>query len=415
MDIILSKRSKYFIVIELIFTSVVNLNGLFIAIFLTRSGLQKVQLVEYSIMLYIALIVGFIVNGYLLKRFRSASILRAVFILMPLFYLSLGFIVRQIPTWYLLIGFISWFIEGLGWANCNFLVYRFTKNSNRNKFAEYCMASQTGVGVILPVLFGYIISAIPNSPFNSVISAVFNNANRSLNGYFLMFFIELLICLSSLYLFKHISVPNEVDYSIKKYIQFKKNRKYIHIYNISILLNGMTGQFTILFGSLTAFIVFKKEVNVGTFNSIFAILSILIGLLIAKKIGTSRRLTAFLIGGLLYILAYGSIAISLSLVGLLLLYALTTLAFPFINLFDPIIYEEMDKKIHNPKNIYFYILDNELFLDIGRILSAIIILLFVLILRNDAELISIGYLLSAVFCIFFILCVLIWKLNKKGS
>ncbi|MGH7204274.1 MAG: hypothetical protein ACREHC_07560, partial [Candidatus Levyibacteriota bacterium] len=131
---------------------------IFINAFLWRASHSLTLLAIYNLVLYIALPIGFYVNGLLLQTFAAKKLLSIGLIV---FGISVSMLIFQTSISYLaaaIFGLLNGFYAGIYWGNRNFLTIETTTSENRIYFSGLESMSLLITGILIPILVGHFIT-----------------------------------------------------------------------------------------------------------------------------------------------------------------------------------------------------------------------------------------------------------------
>lgn len=329
--------------------------GLFLNAFLWRQSHDIQIIAVYNLIVFSLITVGFYINGLLLKRFSPSSLFTIALGAFGLATSILIFLPTISYSIVILFGLIDGLCAGVYWANRNLLTLKTTQSDNRIYFSSLETSSGTITGVIVPLFIGWFIA------FGSIIQVY-----SPVRGYQILSVGMLLIVAAIAIIMQTISIKryNVGDLLIKK---ASSSWQKFQLFQLAWGLNeGATGFISILL----VLILVGQEASLGTVQSISAIFTALIVFALAKFLHIKHRLTLIVVGVSLILLGATVFGILFSAVGVFILVATQALAHSIEWVaFSSLNYDLMEKDGNTEENHYAYVCDQEIYLNLGRIIS----------------------------------------------
>lgn len=295
-----------------------------------------------------------LVSSYLVDKSNRATLLRFGILFNMVLIIALVFWGEQISHWLILAGAICGMSDAFYY--CSYLVIR-GELSYHGSFKRYNVFTTIGVNlvkVIVPIIMGYIIDI---STFSTIAIYVVIIA-------FTQFALTFLIKSTK---------PQGSKFDLRNYFKFLKQDKFawnkIKFTYLNALIAGVKSTYNVVVVILTIYI-FKTNLNLGIFTSIFSLITILS--LIAYRKGDNNpkinKFSIYLFVGLLPFLSIIAMLIYTSNVTLVIVNFALTLATYFSDYFGDL---ERDAIIKN-LNQYDYVAEHQFLTDIVKICSRII-------------------------------------------
>ena len=303
-------------------------------------------------------IVMFLVRNFCKSKHRI-NLIRFGIIVNFLYFLSILFLKERVINYIYWVGFLYGLQVGLYQSIYNNLESTVISNEQRAKFVGNYSASKSIISIIFPLIFGGLIyeEGFAKSLIIVLVIVIFQ------------------IILSFLIKDKNTSENSRTN--LVQYIKLVKENKIIkNVYKTSFF-SGLTYEGTFKY-IVTIYIIriFSTSISLGVFNSIFALISCIIGILFARFINPK------------YYANIMKVTISITVVSLcVMIYNCTMTTIILFNLFQTISLELMNlinKSSHlNISNIdsikkdykVEYWLGNETALFLGRVISSILFIL----------------------------------------
>lgn len=331
--------------------------GIFINVFFWRQSNDITLIAAYNLGFFLALPLGFYLNGLLLKRFNIlklywvGTVLQGLAAFLAIFFPSLSF--YQV----LLYGLIYGIGGGLYWSNKNYITLKITKGRNRLYYNSLEASIDLIINIIMPIILGWIIVL-------GEVTGVYAPETA--------YKVLMVLCLFMLWFSGYILQSANIYSEKITHIAVAKPSKYWNLNRIILCTHQLLSGINFFVPTFLVLLFVGAEGAIGTIESATAVLVAImlywVGRKTAQRHSFSLMLatsTVFLLGSILYNLTYGVLGA--------LIYSLTcslTGALSW-NIIYTNSMEVMDREIkhgHN-HNQYALIFDNELFFNIGRIMG----------------------------------------------
>lgn len=359
----LKPRARRLLASTLLFELTLPLFIVFTNTFLLRKTNSFVDVAIYNIASCISLPLSFYTSAFLLKRIPIRK-LYFFGLVGRSFFISLLFFTPYISFKILVVlGLLDGIPRGFYWANRNFIELSSTLDKNRDYFFGLTNMISKVVGVISPLLIGFILHL-----------AAYSNTYSLEKAYqALILFSFTLMFLAGFIMSKDKSKNPPID----KLFIFKSSKDWARQRLLDFFHGLMNGpEFfvpTFLVVSLGGF-----EGTLGITQSLVAILSGFSVYVVGRKLKVKQRANLILSNVLLLICISLSLVFSYTgftmMIYVLLLPTLGTILWQGVT---PILLKVIEAQENgDSKNNYIYFADRELFLNIGRIISIMLLILF---------------------------------------
>jgi len=336
--------------------------GVFLSAFLWRQSGNIFFLALYYLGWSLALPLGFIVNGILLKKIH-VKYLYFVGAVLPILGPVLAIFSQSLSSQLVLgYGLIFGFTAGIFWGNKNSLSFFLTKGKNRVYYNMLEFSLSLLSSVFMPMFMGWVLQFMDQSQLLSVEA-----------GYKGMVFISLgLLIISGVFML--LASPDDIvkpEIFVKSPSSSWKQVRLFHlIYQLLFGVNLFYPTFLILyFGG--------KEGILGTLVSATSVLAAGTLYILARKVKMEKTVSAVIFANILYVIGILFFIWQFSWVGVLGYLALHTIANSIRwTMSYAVIMEVMDTQpgVAEGKTGYAYVFDNELFFNIGRSISILLFL-----------------------------------------
>jgi YQGE family putative transporter len=373
--------------------------SVFLNAYIWRVEQDILLLVYYNFSTFIALIIGFFLNGYFIRKIKVSYMYAIGIVLLAIGSLSILFFTDISPLTITIFGFISGLGNAFYWANRNFLSQLVTKSEFRNYFSGLEMAQDTTTYVIVPIVLGWFLVT---GEFLHLYSTQNAYAVASIGAMILLGISATIVLVDTYHPveIENIFLKNVTDtWMVTRLITFGEG-----------LLNGIS-----FFLPTVLILMFVGKENVlGTVDSALAFITIFMSYIIGRHIRIQDRYKLIIISAVVTLLGGASLLFFFNSIGVLAYNLLNGLGVTFLYLSsNPMIMDITDDshKITNG-SLYAYVFDRELFLNLGRITGSSVFLILFVYLNLTATRIA-PVLIAGVELVLVLAGLLLLKLHAK--
>lgn len=158
----LSPESKLLLWLDFGFGLSTSLSGLFLSIYLWRLTESWVVNGIYNISLFVFVVVGFIVGGWMSKRKDRLTTFRLGISMMAFFFLSIIVFQEKVALYPSFFGMLNGLAQGFYWIAMLVIAYDVTNNDNRLRYFGWESGVMALAGILGPLLSGYVIEWFPH-------------------------------------------------------------------------------------------------------------------------------------------------------------------------------------------------------------------------------------------------------------
>jgi len=340
-------------------------------IFLEFQGLEQEQMIKYNLTYFVGYFVaipfGFIINGFLLRKFRISHLyvvgmMAEIFVIVPLTFLHIK---TMVPLF--MIGSVMGIASGLYWSNRHYMSFFVTDNQNRNYVFGIDNALMTLGGFVTPLIFGFLTGTAWFT-LSKLFPGLPDVTGRILLAAFLIF----MIAIASYNILK----GKYHNPEIKPFLFFK----YCRTWNKQRLMNfleGLTNGTLIVMPALIVLHIFKESGILGLLQSTGLIIGLLPIYFLGRYTKPRHRIHILFGSGVVLLISAVFLALNFdkpsatafilsgNVVFSVLLMPYVAIRMRSMNLSAPI-----DKKEE-----YSYFVDVEITLGIGRIVGLFVFLM----------------------------------------
>ena len=337
-----------------------SIASLFISAFIWKVSHSLFFVCVYNLGSYLMHPVAFYLNSYVLKRIglKNAYIMGA---------LLAGLTIINVAFWPEYNGWVLFLCggcyglgSGLYWSNRNYLEFIETRGTNRQYFYGLIYAIGWIADIVIPLICGWFIFLL-----NRVASAQGHIA------YLILFGISFLLMIASGYLIYRAKLnSNKLTRGL---LPFKYGLNKRRAISISV---GVCEGIGFIAPLLTLY-YFKSEAVLGSFISLSALATALAMYLYGVYNVKQYNFNGLVVSATLFTTCALLIALSHSQLSVTIFVIFSDIFVSFFGLIaQPIIFyfSELEDLSSNLEHGYSFIIDNELFLNIGRIISVVFIL-----------------------------------------
>lgn len=356
----LNKEVRLLLFCIVLFTIGGSFLGTFLNIYLWRSLNNLEAVAFFNLFFFVGLPLGFIINGYLFKKMTYISAFQLGVLAQGVFPLIIIVLQERVFNYLAVLGLINGFSAAFYWANLNLLIHDLTSDKMRGYYTGINEVTVSIVGIVSPPLVGFVISILGQRWLRL----------DPRNSYYLSFSIAAFFFLMASFIAGKITgIQEKLTFSFKR-ISFRNlSKHWTNIRIMSIASGFPNGVFTLSW-SLLAFEFFGRELEVGWFNGFLNVIGVIAAYLAGRLATPKRRLITIAIGTFLYFFGTVFFGINFSIGSFYLLGMLTGFGDNFLWAVEsPVLMKEIDRG-YLPKNQrYFYWIDRELFINLGRALG----------------------------------------------
>lgn len=352
----LSKTGRMLLVSYLVFVMAQPLLGVFVQSYFWRETHEPLKIVTYYVGYFALLPIGFALNGKLLATFSS---IRLYWLGCTLQGLVPFFVILSHATSFshiLLLGSIYGVAGGFFWSNNNLLSLLATTCHDRLYYNSLSSFTGTLVAIVIPVLTGWLLVLGEKTGFYLTSDA-----------YRVMSLCGLLLSVIAGWIPQRITFTTK---SVKDLFLVTPSSRWQKLRLLDVI-HGFYNSVESFLPVLVMLFLVGNEATLGTTQSIAELCSALLIYYTGSFLSKKYRLVllgAWVVG---ILIASGTLAFLFTPIAVLIAFALLALTsdFRWVAL-TPIIYDVIDEEEHRTnQSHYAYLLDREIFLDLGRLMG----------------------------------------------
>lgn len=381
----LTPESKLLVKSIALFNAILPLLGIFLTVFLFRQTQSQTLVSIFYIFLFSGIVVGFYINGFLLKKYPSRILMVFGLITEALVFTYLIFFPGSSLFYVCFFGLLYGITVGLYWANRNFLTLITNQSQNRIYFSSLESISKSISDIVTPLFIGGFLTAI------AALTLLTNH-----DGYKILSIIMLFVTsLASVAAWRIKTPMQKVSLLLKNE---NKNWNIFRFYNFAL---GFLTIGTILIPPLMIIRLVGEEGALGTFQSIAALISASAVYGIAKSMKVKNRFRLITTST---VIALSGIAIYSSTYSALGVFAFMT----SIALAQPFWWAYMSSLSYDLiggqgiSQHYAGLCDREIYINSGRVASILFFILLIFFFSDDVALrfVPLAYALFQIIVLF---------------
>ncbi|KKP32771.1 MAG: hypothetical protein UR23_C0055G0005 [Candidatus Roizmanbacteria bacterium GW2011_GWA2_32_13] len=386
----LSQKTQGLIISYFFYGAAYPIINTFINSYIWRSNANFSTLAVYRLGHFLLIPIIFFINGFLLKKFKVIWLYFFGSLILALSSISVVFFKINSITDYFILGGFYGIGFGFYWANRNYLTQQETDHTSRNYFFGLSFSLTTIISLIVALASGWLIVFGLSYEALMIIAVI-------------LLFISGLKIITSSYQTTNIG-KLIITHPTKKW----KIKRYIH------LGIGLFEGSAYFLPSLLILTMLGNEGILGTLTALASILSAILVYVYGRKSETKSHRKYFIISIIFGLLSSVMLAYFFNWLTIIIYVLLNGLIINFIWLtVAPLIMNNIDVEIvNNEEKRFSYILDGEIFLNIGRSSAAVICLILALSI-NDAAALRYGSLILS--CLQVLLFVYLERIRKRAE
>lgn len=362
------KNAKVLLVVSALFSFAMGLSGIFVSVFFWKETSSFIIIVIYNLIHYIITPITFMLAGALAKKKNGIWSLRVGLIMYALFYALILFIGNKGVIYIYCLGIVYGIAVGFYWLAFNTLSFDFTDVTNRDTFNGFNGSCAGITAAISPITSAYIISR-----FNG------------LKGYKIVFMLTLIIFIILILISGLLKCKNYSDKLNLKKI-FSSNCDEWSIIRISTFFWAFRDVIIVFLVNILIMETTKSELSLGKFALIASLTSSAAYMLVQKIIKPSYRKISILIGSIGSFLAVLGLVIKVTNSTLFMYTLIDAFSVPFFIIQLASSTFNVINKAHEENMRIEYMINKDIVLNSGRIISSIILIILLSTFKNSGVL-----------------------------
>ncbi|OPJ56980.1 MFS transporter [Alkalithermobacter paradoxus] len=389
----MSKEAKILLLIAALFTLAIGISNIFVNIFLWKNSNDFILICKYNLMHYIFTPLMFIVGGYISKRKNGIWSLRIGIFFFIVFFVFILWFKDNVISYVYPLGILFGIASGFYWLSYNVLSYDFTSTNNRDTFNGFNGFVCGIAAAIAPFSASYIIE------------------NYKGLGYTIVFGISLALFII-LILVSLILKSKNFDKNLDFRKVFGRNSSEWGYIQKSFIAYGFRDVIIFFVVTILIYTTTKSEITLGRLTLLTSLISSAAYYIEQRIIKPKRRMISLYIGAVFMFLSTIGIVVNISFITLLIFMIVNPMFFPFFYIpMNSASFNILDKEHEECMRIE-YIINKDIALNIGRIISTFILIGLLTFVKNSRAL---NYFLLFISCSQFISIYFLRKLSVLNT
>jgi YQGE family putative transporter len=360
------REAKILLAVSALFTFAMGLSGIFINIFFWKQTNSFIIIVIYNLIHYITTPLAFIAAGALAKKRNGIWSLRLGLMIYAVFFGMILFVGNRGIIYIYLLGAVYGLAAGAYWLAFNTLSFDFTCLDNRDTYNGFNGSCAGIAAATAPITSAYIISRFTDS--------------RGYNIVFTMTLVIFIILIFVSMLLKCKNYGSTLDWKVV----FSKNCEEWSIIRKATTLWGFRDVTIVFLINILIIETTRSELSLGKLTLMAALCSSASYVIVQKIIKPKRRRIAIYIGALGSFAAILGIAYKVMYGTLLLYVVLDAIFLPFFIIQLSSSTFNVINRAHDEDMRIEYMINKDIAINGGRILSALILICLLYIFKNTS-------------------------------
>jgi MFS transporter, YQGE family, putative transporter len=374
------RNMRVLLITNMIYAFVLPVIEIFVVAYIMRNSNDPVKAVVYYLTVYTGIPITFLINGYLLNRFKVAHLYSFGMLLSGISMLIMMNLKQLSLTGLGFAGILMGASFGFFWANRDFLALSTTNDNNRNYYYGLETFFYTITAILVPVAIGAFLTHKINI-FGWIITGSYKIVTI---GVFILTIISSIV----------INKGSFENPNLKKFVYFRFDRLWIKM-QILAVLKGLAQGYLVTAPAILVMRLVGDENSLGIIQSISGIITALLLYILGRLTKPKHRIYVFGAGYIIFLAGALCNGILFSSLGVIL-FALSIVLFRPLH---DIAYFPIQMKVINvvsekeKRSEFAYIFNHEFGLYIGRFSG---LLLFILLASYISEVVALKYSLIVI-------------------
>ncbi|WP_096188409.1 MFS transporter [Evansella halocellulosilytica] len=367
-DIEVNKDLKFLLFIGGLYALSIALSNTFVNVYLWKQSGEFMDLAIYNLSVVILQPLTFILAGRWAKKIDRVVVLRLGVIFLSIFYFTVLFLGENAGQYLILLGALLGVGYGFYWLSFNILTFEITEPETRDFFNGFLGILTSFAGMIGPIFAGFLITHMEKLIGYRVIFAI--SLALFVAAVILSFFLKRRSAKGQFHLIDIVKIRKE----------YEAWARILHAHFFQGLREG-SFVFVIV---VWVYVSTGSELALGTYGLIASAVSFICYYLVGRFIKPHYRKKAILVGGVILYLAIFLIVFELSFARLIAYGVTISLAYPLLLVpYVSLTYDVIGSGWKAAEMRVEYIVVRELFINAGRIISILTLMLFIILFQED--------------------------------
>ena len=371
---------RVLLITNMIYAFVLPVIEIFVVAYIMRNSDDPVKAIIYYLTVYTGIPVTFLINGYLLNKFKVAHLYSFGMLLSGVSMLIMMNLKELSTTGLGLAGILMGASFGFFWANRDFLALSTTNDNNRNYYYGLETFFYTITSILVPVAIGVFLTHKINI-FGWIITGSYKIVTI---GVFILTIISSII----------INKGSFNNPQLKKFVYFRFNILWIKM-QILAVLKGLAQGYLVTAPAILVMRLVGDENSLGLIQSISGVITAILLYVLGRITKPKHRIYVFSVGYMIFLagalfngILFSSLGVMLLILSIVLFRPLHDIAYFPIQMKVINVVSEKEKKSE-----FAYIFNHEFGLYIGRFSG---LLLFILLANYISEIVALKYSLVVI-------------------
>ncbi|WP_206738041.1 MFS transporter [Fictibacillus sp. S7] len=363
-----TKELLLLLVIGGLFALSTALSNTFVNIYLWKQSGELRDIALYNLSIVCIQPVAFFIAGRLTKKIDRVIVLRIGVTILSLFYLFVLFLGEQASERLLLLGGLLGAGSGFYWLAFNVLTFEVTEPDTRDSFNGYLGVFNSLSGMVGPITSGFLISQLDK-----------------FTGYRIIFTVSLFLFFTAVVISFFLKRQKaEGKFHIWQILKSRAyNRNWARILYAHFFQGIREGTFIFLI-VIWVYIISDSEFALGTFGLVQSAVSFIGYFVVSRYMNKERRKKSIFVGGLILFLSPFLFLMNVTFPLLMFYGVVISIAYPLLLVpYVSLTYDVIGRCDNAGPMRVEYIVVRELFLNAGRILSIVILLITIQFFNGD--------------------------------
>ncbi len=363
-----TKELLLLLVVGGLFALSTALSNTFVNIYLWKQSGELKDIALYNLSIVCIQPVAFFIAGKLTKKIDRVIVLRIGVIILSLFYLYVLFLGKQASEYLLILGGLLGAGLGFYWLAFNVLTFEVTEPDTRDNFNGYLGVLTSLSGMVGPITSGFLISQLDK-----------------FTGYRIIFSVSLVLFFSAVIISFFLSRQKaEGKFFFWQILKSREtNLNWGRILNAHFFQGFREGTFIFLI-VIWVYIISDSEFALGTFGLVQSAVSFVGYFIVSRMMTRDRRKKSIFVGGLILFLSPFLFLLQVTFPLLLFYGVVISIAYPLLLVpYISLTYDVIGRSDNAGPMRVEYIVVRELYLNAGRILSIVILLITITYFNGD--------------------------------
>lgn len=354
----IGKQGRILLIVGTLFVAASALSNTLVNIYLWKVKNDYAMIGWFNLATFVATAISFFFMGKIVKQYNSMISLRLGVAISALFYLSVLYLGKSSVDYVIALGMLQGIGSGFYWLAFNVIYFEITSRENRDRFNGLNGFFGSGVGMIAPLLAGWIITLMPDAVGYRIIFAA--SLSIFTIAVAISFFLK---CRKS-----------DGEYELLALIKGLKRRKDPWYWIVpGMFFQGLREGVSIFLVGLLVYIVSENELKLGIFTLVVSAVALFSYYAVGRWLKPKWRLRGMLIGAIMISVVIFPLFLKINMTTLVISGIGTSLFLPlFLIPLTSTVFDSIGRTKHTVEHRVEYVVLRELALNGGRVASVLL-------------------------------------------